>query len=148
MRMDENLLAPCGINCALCVHYQARRLDLDRRGFRKSYCTGCRSEDRSCALKSACELLEQGSVRFCNECPGFPCVRLKRLDRRYDKYHTSLLERLDRIQTQGIEAVLQQEQAEWQCPTCGGVICCHNGLCLACDLDTLVANKTYRWGET
>jgi hypothetical protein len=27
------------------------------------------------------------------------------------------------------------------------VICCHNGLCLNCELDRLVQNKKYRWGE-
>jgi hypothetical protein len=28
------------------------------------------------------------------------------------------------------------------------VICCHNGLCLNCNLDKLRQKKTYRWGET
>jgi hypothetical protein len=28
------------------------------------------------------------------------------------------------------------------------VICCHNGLCLNCNLDKLRQNKKYRWAET
>jgi hypothetical protein len=28
------------------------------------------------------------------------------------------------------------------------VVCCHNGLCLKCDLERLKMDKKYRWGET
>jgi hypothetical protein len=43
---------------------------------------------------------------------------------------------------------VEQEVSKWRCPDCGEVICCHNGLCLNCNLDKLRQKKTYRWEET
>ena len=42
---------------------------------------------------------------------------------------------------------LEKEVEKWRCPECDGEICCHNGLCLQCGIDTLRRNKKYRWGE-
>jgi hypothetical protein len=39
--MEENLIAPCGMNCGLCVSYLAMKNDLKKKGFGKSYCSGC-----------------------------------------------------------------------------------------------------------
>jgi hypothetical protein len=59
----------------------------------------------------------------------------------------SMLENLVFIREHGMESFLQKEGEKWRCPTCGGVISCHNGLCLHCSLDVLQKNKKYRWGE-
>lgn len=147
--MDEILIAPCGMNCGLCVNYLAMKNDLNRQGFRKTYCPGCLPRGQNCTfMKSHCELLGKGLVRFCHECGDFPCRRLKALDKRYrTKYHMSMLDNLAFIKEQGMEKFLEAEEAKWRCRECGQVLCCHNGLCLNCDLDTLRRNKKYRWGE-
>ena len=95
-----------------------------------------------------CELLGQGLIRFCFECADYPCKRLKSLDKRYrTKYHMSMIENLNFIQENGLAAFLAKEKGKWSCPDCGGMICCHNGLCLSCNLDKLLQNKKYRWND-
>lgn len=87
--MNEKLIAPCGMNCGLCIAYQFKENDLNKRGFHKKYCPGCIPRGENCThMKDACELLAKGSIRFCFECESFPCKRLKALDKRYrTKYH-------------------------------------------------------------
>ncbi|MBS7527948.1 DUF3795 domain-containing protein [Fusibacter paucivorans] len=147
--MDEKLIASCGMNCALCIAYQFNENDLNKRGFHRKYCLGCIPRGENCLhMGDSCELLAKGSVRFCFECEKFPCKRLKVLDKRYrTKYHMSMIDNLEFIKANGIEAFLEKEKALWRCQECGGTICCHNGLCLNCNIDTLLSNKKYRWGE-
>jgi hypothetical protein len=148
-KMEKALIAPCGMNCGVCVSYLAMKVDLKKQGFRKKYCAGCLPRGEHCTfMRNQCELLGKGQVRFCYECGEFPCRRLKALDKRYrDRYHMSMIENLETIRDHGIEGFLEREEAKWRCPECGGTICCHNGLCLNCELDTLRRNKRYRWGE-
>lgn len=147
--MNEQLIAPCGMNCGICVSYLAMKNDLKRQGFRKAYCAGCLPRGKNCAfMKNQCDLLGQGLVRFCHECRDFPCSRLKALDKRYrTKYHMSMVRNLEFIKEFSIGDFLEKEAAKWRCPECGGTICCHNGLCLQCGLDKLRRNKKYRWNE-
>jgi hypothetical protein len=56
-----------------------------------------------------------------------------------------MIENLDYIREYGLEAFLSKEEIKWRCPECGGRICCHNGLCLNCNMDLLLKNKKYRW---
>jgi hypothetical protein len=51
------------------------------------------------------------------------------------------------IRDEGIEKFLGNEKEKWRCGGCGGVICCHNGLCLRCDMGVLKQNRKYRWNE-
>ena len=32
---DKNLIAPCGMNCSLCIAYQFRILDINKQGFHR-----------------------------------------------------------------------------------------------------------------
>jgi hypothetical protein len=99
-------------------------------------------------MKKQCDLLGKGLVQFCYECENFPCRRLKTLDARYRaRYHMSMIENLDFIKAHGTAPFLEKEAAKWRCPECGGVICCHNGLCFSCSLEKLRQNKKYRWDE-
>ena len=99
-------------------------------------------------MASHCALVGEGRVRFCIECPAYPCKRLKSLDKRYrTKYHMSMIENLNFIRDNGMTSFLKREEEKWRCPNCGSVICCHNGLCLTCDRDTFLKNKKYRWDE-
>ena len=147
--MKEDLIAPCGMNCGLCISYQAMKNDLKKKGLNRKYCPGCIPRGENCThMAGSCELVGEGKVRFCFECENFPCKRLKALDKRYrDKYHMSMIENLKCIRDFGMERFLEMEEAKWQCPECGGALCCHVGLCLECSLDKLLRNKKYRWGE-
>ncbi len=148
--MEEQLIAPCGMNCAVCSAYLALKFDLKKKGFGRTYCSGCLPRGKNCAfMKKSCSLLGQGLVRFCFHCPDFPCRRLKTLDKRYRTfYHMSEIENLNFLKERGVEAFLEKEKAKWRCTRCGGVICCHNGLCYNCDLDKLRAKKhKYRWED-
>lgn len=147
--MEEKLIAPCGLNCGVCISNLAEKHKLNQRGFRRSYCSGCLPRGKNCLhMGDQCQKLAEGHVRFCYECEDFPCKRLKTLDKRYQtKYHLSPIENLRDIEEQGIEKFLQKEEQKWGCLDCGDVICCHNGLCLNCKVDVLLQNRKYRWGE-
>lgn len=147
--MKEDLIAPCGMNCEVCVSYLAMRNDLNKHGFKRTYCEGCLPRGKNCLhMGNQCEVLGNGLVRFCYECKDFPCKRLKALDKRYrTKYHMSMIDNLRAIKEHGIENFLRKEEEKWSCPDCGNIISCHNGLCLNCKIDTLRQNKKYRWGE-
>lgn len=146
-KICEELIAPCGMNCSLCIAYQFRELDINKQGFHRTYCPGCIPRGKNCTfMADACEKLGQGTVRFCTECEDYPCKRLKALDARYrKKYHMSMIANLNVIKGQGMEHFLNTETDKWKCPKCGGMICCHNGLCLKCDLEKLKMNRKYRW---
>ncbi len=124
------LIAPCGMNCALCLGYLRE----------KNRCAGCRGEDgtkpRSCTLCSlkTCERRTAGTGDYCFACDGkYPCARLRRLDQRYrTKYGMSMLSNLGFIQEFGVEEFLESERQRWTCAECGGVICVHRENCLFC----------------
>ena len=148
--MKTELIAPCGMNCALCSGYLALQHDVKSKGIRMPYCKGCRPRDKKCAfLKKRCNLLLNNEIQFCFECPDFPCERLKRLDKRYRTlFRMSMIENLQYIKQKGMATFLTTQEQQWQCPKCGDVICCHNGICFNCSLDQLQTKKTlYRWDE-
>jgi hypothetical protein len=148
--MEAVLIAPCGMNCAICSAYLAREYDLKKQGIMRNYCAGCRPRGKNCAfMKKTCEKLGNGLVNYCFECADFPCRRLKALDKRYrSKYHMSMIENLVFIKEQGIPGFLKKEEEKWRCPECGGTICCHNGICFNCGLEKLKSKKLkYRWEE-
>lgn len=147
---EKDLIAPCGMNCSLCIAYIFNKHDLNKEGFKKKYCTGCIARGKNCtfALGKKCDLIGNGKIRFCYECDKFPCDGLKRLDKRYKtKYHLSMIDNLNYIKEKGIEKFIDKEKENWHCETCGESICCHNGLCLNCQIDILKQNKKYRWNN-
>jgi hypothetical protein len=147
--LEQDLVAPCGMNCRLCVAYQFQEYDINKQGFHRTHCSGCIPRGKNCLhMKDKCALLGQGKLRFCFECSGYPCKRLKELDKRYRlKYHMSMIDNLNFIKENGLAAFLAKEETKWMCPECGGVICCHNGLCLRCNLARLLQNRKYRWDD-
>ncbi len=146
--MEESLVAPCGMNCAVCSAYLAKTHNVKDAGIRYPYCPGCRPRHKTCAfLKKRCTRLLNGKVRFCFECPDFPCENLLKLDRRYrNRYHMSMVDNLTAIKQKGITRFLAQEEEKWRCPRCGDTICCHNGLCFSCQQPQLKKQTfRYRW---
>ncbi len=146
----SDLVAPCGMNCALCASYQAQINSVQAKGIRMPGCAGCRPRNKKCAfLKKRCGNLLNEKVTFCFECEGFPCERLKTIDRRYkSRYRTSLISNLVFIKENGMARFLEFQEKTWRCPNCSGMICCHNGLCFSCDLKKLRNKKQmYRWDD-
>jgi len=128
--MDSKLIAPCGMNCEICLAYLRD----------KNVCYGCwsnndhKSKSRSTCIIKNCTFLEKTDSKFCYECVKFPCTRLKQLDKRYRlKYSMSMLENLHYIKKFGLEKFEQKEAIRWKCNTCGGTICVHRGYCLKCN---------------
>ncbi len=129
------LIAPCGMNCAICIAFFGFTLKGEQR---KQNCSTCRLRKSQCAfLKQQCDKLATKQIEYCFECTDFPCENLMTLDTRYrTKYGMSMIENLRYIQTQGIEQFLNTEQERWKCATCGGIICVHNQTCYTCNQTT------------
>lgn len=127
--MEVNLIAPCGMNCGVCLAYLRD----------KKKCCGCNGSDINksvsclkCIIKN-CERRKDKNSNFCYECDVFPCYRMKQLDKRYrTKYNTSLIGNLEQIKKLGMDEFLKNEKNRWTCKSCNGIICIHRGYCLDC----------------
>lgn len=123
------LIAPCGLNCGLCMRFLRA----------KDTCQGCRLGDEgkaksclACAIRT-CEKLQASESGLCFDCASFPCARLKRMDARYrGRYRMSVLDNLNAIRAQGIDAFVESERTRWACPECGGLQCVHTAECIYC----------------
>jgi hypothetical protein len=138
--MNPSLIAPCGMNCALCVAYQRK----------KKKCLGCNLMDeensdycRKCIIKN-CKILKEKNRTFCSpECEKYPCLRLKNLDKRYrTKYGMSMIENLGNIYTVGIEKFVEKEKERWTCGECGDLLCVHRPICLTCGSKNVTISST------
>ncbi len=117
------LIAPCGMDCAICMAYLRE----------KNHCDGCYSAHCQCQRHCTIATCEQVKDRYHHSCEKFHCRRLKQLDRRYrTKYGMSMLENLEAIKEHGIRAFVKSERERWTCRECGGVINVHRGKCSSC----------------
>ncbi|MDD1694426.1 MAG: DUF3795 domain-containing protein [Methanoregula sp.] len=117
------LIAPCGMNCAICSAFLRK----------KDRCGGCHAPDCKCSRTCTIFLCEQVKDRYLHTCGDFPCKRLKQLDKRYrTKYHMSMLDNLAAIKKDGIRAFVMGERERWTCKTCGGTIDVHHYRCSEC----------------
>jgi hypothetical protein len=147
---NTELIAPCGMNCALCSRYLALKNKVRSKGVRMAYCTGCRPRNRTCAaLKKKCEKLLNREVTFCFECNSFPCDILRKIDTKYKaRYRMSMIENLNFIRDKGIDKFLEAQEKRWKCPICSEMVCCHNGICFICGLTKLKSKKEkYLWDD-
>lgn len=115
--MNKTLIAPCGMNCGLCVMHL-------RSG---STCPGCSSGRKvnGRCIKCAIKLCKDRKGKYCCDCEKFPCERLLRLDTRYrQRYGMSEIENLKTIRETGIEALMKQEEKKWV--NDDGVYCVHD----------------------
>ena len=122
-------VAPCGINCGTCKAFRRVR----------NRCSGCMSAQgprvnhcMTCNIRY-CESLTKTVSKFCSECEKFPCLKIIKIDKRYQaKYETSLILNLRTIDRIGIGSYLQLEIARWTCPDCGSLLCVHESSCQKC----------------
>ena len=128
--MKSSLIAPCGMNCAICLGYLRD----------KNKCFGCREmsegkpdQCRKCIIVH-CKILKENKMLFCSDrCEKYSCKRLKDLDKRYKiKYGMSMIENLQFIKENGIRKFIKKEKEKWTCKKCGEAICVHRGYCLKC----------------
>lgn len=133
------LIAPCGMNCGLCIGYLRE----------KKPCSGCHKTDdknktescRNCVIVN-CDLLTKTKSGFCFDCEKYPCVRLRNLDKRYrTKYGMSMIENLAYIQDHGLDEFIKLEQEKWKCKVCGAGLSVHRKFCLNCKTEI---NRTSR----
>jgi len=115
--MNKNLIAPCGMNCGLCVMHLRN----------ENKCPGCfsgRKVNGRC-IKCAIKLCKERKGDYCFDCIKFPCERLKRIDKRYqEKYGMSEIENLKNIKEKGIEIFVINEEKKWV--NSEGVYCVHD----------------------
>jgi len=130
-KFTEELIAPCGMNCRICLGYFGYTASGKRR---KMKCIGCKPRDKSCAfLKKYCKMLTKKEVDYCYECSDFPCSHLEKIDKGYrERYNMSMIENLEYIRDNGMDDFLKRQEKKYRCPVCGGVICVHNGICYSC----------------
>ena len=127
-RILARLIAPCGMNCALCMAYQKK----------KNPCPGCRVDSTSkpktrltCKIKTCKE--RNDDPGFCFTCQHYPCPRLLKIDKRYrTKYSMSFIDNLNQIKDNGLDRFLESESTHWRCSACGNLICVHKKVCLIC----------------
>ena len=129
-RIDAAMLAPCGVNCAVCYRHVAPR----KRG---AACLGCLAEDegkpercRKCAIKACAR--DKGVTR-CHECADFPCRRVRDLEKSYRRrYRVSIIANSLAAGGKGVEAFMRDELEKWTCRRCGGLVSQHDGTCSEC----------------
>lgn len=127
--MNNALIAPCGINCGICLAYLRER----------NKCYGCRVNPaenlktrEKCKIKN-CIFLQETISGFCFECKEYPCQRLKQLDKRYrTKYRENVIDNLNSIKVIGLNRFVEAEVERWKCKNCGSTICVHRDNCLKC----------------
>ena len=128
--LKPDLIAPCGMNCALCLAFQRS----------KNTCCGCREDNPDkvktrelCTIRN-CETIRNNTSHFCYECTIMPCKRLKQLDTRYrNKYGMSMIDNLSEIKEDGIVSFIDHQKTKYTCNTCKGLICVHRSRCLNCN---------------
>lgn len=130
--MRTDLIAPCGMNCSICIGFFGYTMSGKQR---KIKCIGCKPSGKSCAhLKKYCKKLTSNEIEYCYQCSDFPCKQLQKLDNNYrERFDMSMVENLAFIKENGMEPFLQKQEEKYTCPICGGVICVHNGTCYSCD---------------
>ncbi|MFA7253376.1 MAG: DUF3795 domain-containing protein [Patescibacteria group bacterium] len=114
--IKEDMIAPCGMDCAVCVGHL--RI--------KNKCPGCKNGPtiphcQKCRIK----LCLDKKGEYCSDCAKFPCTRLKSLDKRYrEKYSMSEIANLEFIRDKGMDLFLASERRKYQSEE--GTFCVHD----------------------
>ena len=138
---SSELIAPCGMNCAICSRYLSHQNNLKR-----SKCVGCLLGNKQCEyLFKKCTGINntpKNNASYCFECEQYPCKEIKRMDKRYRKnYQMSVINNLATIKKIGVEKIIEQQYEKYRCPKCGSLISIHNNKCFACKPITKLIKK-------
>jgi hypothetical protein len=141
--ISKELIAPCGMNCAVCSRYLSYVHDLKR-----SQCAGCRPGNRKCSyLFGKCSginsvLKGTAAAGFCFDCDQYPCKQINRMDSRYrSNYGMSVKNNLKGIKKIGVDKFIKEQYEKYRCSKCGGLISVHNRKCFRCDIITRLVEK-------
>ena len=141
-QLTKELIAPCGMNCAVCSKYLAFV-----NNWKGSRCSSCRVRGQRCTyLFAKCSGINNNIVtintEFCFECEQYPCKEIKRMDKRYrDNYSVSTKDNLDNIKEQGIDKFREEQYKKHSCTKCGELISVHNRKCFKCEAVTNLVEK-------
>lgn len=125
--IDTIMFAPCGMNCIVCY----------KHCYHKKPCAGCLNSDigkpehcRKCAIK---DCVRDKGLSYCFECSGYPCKKIKNLEKSYNKrYQASLMENSGFVRQYGLERFMEQQKEKYTCTKCGGIISIHDRECSEC----------------
>ena len=111
--ISEELIAPCGMNCAICSRYLSYVNNLKR-----SQCIGCRPRNMKCAyLFEKCTGINntsKGNTVFCFKCSQYPCKQINRIDVRYrNNYKMSMKDNLEYIEKMGIGKFIKHRFSQY-----------------------------------
>ncbi len=132
MHMNAQYIAPCGLNCRVCgavCHPNPVPCVgcLGGEGYQYRHCVTCEIVH--------CEKRASLPDEFCDTCPEYPCEAVREKQSRYTTaypMYESPVDNLRFLRRYGMAALLAREEAYWRCPSCGGVICVHDGACESC----------------
>jgi len=143
--ISEELIAPCGMSCAICSNYLSYINNL-----KQSPCKGCRPGNKKCEyLFKKCtginnNLKGNANALFCFECNQYPCKQINRMDRRYrNNYKMSIKDNLEYIKKMGIGKFIIEQYKKYSCTKCDGLISIHNRKCFKCDEITRLVEKEF-----
>jgi len=132
-KFTAELIAPCGMNCALCKGYIAYTHGIPRVRGKVTYCAGCVPRAKNCFIKRNCSKLTKHEIQSCSECDVMPCANLEHLDKRYrEHYGMSMVENLKMIKAKGMDEFLKSQEETHRCPICGDAVCVHDAKCYGC----------------
>lgn len=121
------------MNCGICRAYLAYTHGAQRQSGKVTHCIGCLSRGKNCYIKRACKQLTKQQIKSCSECARMPCEKLAHLDKRYrERYTMSMVENLRELKANGVSEFLKNQQEKYRCPSCGEVVCVHDGKCYLC----------------
>ena len=136
-KFAPELIAPCGMNCGICKAYLAYTHGVAQQRGKVTHCAGCLPRGKNCYIKRGCKKLTKHKIQSCSECDTLPCKHLAHLDKRYrERYGMSMVENLKQLKAEGMEQFLASQRERFKCPSCGDVVCVHDGKCYSCGKKT------------
>jgi hypothetical protein len=91
--------------------------------------------------------LRNKEVTYCNECPDYPCIPLKKINASYlskFSFEHNFMQTLEKLQREPASKVIAAINEAHHCEKCGDTLCIHNELCYNCDKEILATMKNYR----
>ncbi|MFX1312610.1 MAG: DUF3795 domain-containing protein [Promethearchaeota archaeon] len=135
VKLNKNLLAPCGLYCGVCAIYIADRdnnLKFKERlvDVYKPYsktigdvkCSGCLSENKEnifeyCKICPIRDCVKRKEIEGCYQCDNFPCKFIERFPIPVGK--KVILRAIPRWREIGTKNWVEEEKKRYHCPACG-----------------------------